>query len=161
MPEYANNGVMDWGDTIEKDGQEFVLLPEGDYTFTVSSFERGTFPGSEKLPACNKAVLKLSVETEQGTANIQTDLILHRSLEWKLASFFRSIGQKQHGEKLVMNWDRVTGAQGRAHFKPRSYTKNGQERQANNVDKFLDYEPDKMKKQEFKPVTASADDLPF
>lgn len=31
---------LNWDDEIEKDGNEFVLLPEGDYDFTVESFER-------------------------------------------------------------------------------------------------------------------------
>ena len=30
-----DNNIMNWDDTIENDGQEFVVLPEGDYTFTV------------------------------------------------------------------------------------------------------------------------------
>ena len=25
-----NNVAMDWNDTIENDGQEFIILPEGD-----------------------------------------------------------------------------------------------------------------------------------
>ena len=41
---------LDWNDEIEKDS-DFTLLPEGDYDFTVESFERGRHPGSDKLPA--------------------------------------------------------------------------------------------------------------
>ena len=41
---------LNWDDTIEKDNQ-FVLLPEGDYNFTVESFDRARHPGSEKIPA--------------------------------------------------------------------------------------------------------------
>ena len=26
-----NNMLMDWDDAIENDGQEFIILPEGDY----------------------------------------------------------------------------------------------------------------------------------
>ena len=69
MADFASNNVgMDWNDTIENDGQEFIILPEGDYNFTVSAFERGCFPGSAKMQACNKASLTLSVETEEGIA---------------------------------------------------------------------------------------------
>ena len=57
---YNNNAVLDWNDIIEDDGQEFVLLEEGDYNFIVRDFERGRFPGSAKLPACNKAILTLA-----------------------------------------------------------------------------------------------------
>ena len=42
---------MDWNDVIESDGQDFVLLEEGDYNFTITEFERGRFPGGNKIPA--------------------------------------------------------------------------------------------------------------
>lgn len=56
-----DNNIMNWDDTIENDGQEFVVLPEGDYTFTVTNFERGRFPGSAKIPPCNKATLTIGM----------------------------------------------------------------------------------------------------
>ena len=94
MADFENNNVgMDWNDTIENDGQEFVILPEGDYNFVVSNFERGRFPGSAKMQACNKASLTLQVETEDGVASIRTDLILNRLLEWRISAFFRCIGR--------------------------------------------------------------------
>ena len=136
------NMFLDWDDSIENDGQEFVILPEGDYNFTVTDFERGRFPGSVKIPACNKASLTLRVDTEDGVAFVKTDLLLYRSLEWKISSFFRAIGQKKHGERLVMDWNKVLGAQGRAHFKPRNYTaSDGSERTTNDCDRFIDYDP--------------------
>ena len=87
----ANNGCFDWDDEIQNDGQEFITLPEGDYVFEVVDFERGRYPGSAKIPPCNKASLTLQVKTEDGIARIRTDLILYRSLEWKISSFFRSV----------------------------------------------------------------------
>lgn len=137
-----NNGIMDWGDTIENDGsQGYVVLPEGDYTFTVRGFERGRFPGGPKLPACPKAVVTVDVDSEHGMAEARIDLILHRSLEWKLAAFFRCIGQKKHGQPLTMNWDQVPGSRGRAHFKPREFTgKNGNTLQSNDIERFYDYD---------------------
>ena len=137
----ANNVAMDWNDTIENDGQEFIILPEGDYNFVVSAFERGRFPGSAKMQACNKASLTLQVETEEGIASVRTDLILNRLVEWRISAFFRCIGRKKHGERLVMDWNNLIGAKGRAHFKPRKYTdKEGNEKQANDVDRFYDYD---------------------
>lgn len=136
-----NNVAMDWNDTIENDGQEFIILPEGDYNFTVTDFERGRFPGSAKMAACNKASLTLQVRTEEGIASIRTDLILNRLLEWRVSAFFRCIGHKKHGERLIMDWNRVVGSRGRAHFKPRAYVdRDGNERQANDVDRFYDYD---------------------
>lgn len=166
MADYMNsnqNAGMDWNDAIENDGQEFIILPEGDYNFTVIGFERGRFPGSAKMSACNKASLTLQVQTDDGTAIVHTDLILNRLLEWKISAFFRCIGQQKHGDRLVMDWNRVTGSRGRAHFKPRTYTvRDGNERQANDMDRFIDYDV-KFFPEEDEWMTVSGDDseLPF
>ena len=139
--ENEKNMFLDWDDAIESDGQEFITLEEGDYNFTVTGFERGRFPGGVKIPACNKAALTLQVKTPDGIAVIHTDLLLYRTLEWRISAFFRCIGQKKHGERLVMDWNRVTGSKGRAHFKPRTYTdRDGNERTANDVDRFYDWD---------------------
>lgn len=136
-----DNNILDWNGVLENDGTEYIVLDEGDYNFTVTGFERGTYPGSEKIPPCNKAVLTLSVDSPKGTATAKCDLILYRTLEWKLSAFFRAIGQKKHGERLTMNWDKVPGSRGRAHFKPRPFTgKDGSEKFANEVDSFIDYD---------------------
>ncbi len=144
--------LMDWNDAIEEDGQEYVLLPEGDFNFTVTNFERGRFPGGPKVPACNKATITVQVDTKEGIATVKFDLLLYRSLEWRISSFFRCIGQKKHGEKLTMDWNKVIGSKGRAHFKQRSYTNNqGEEKFTNDIDRFIDYN-----EEFFIP-----DDLPF
>lgn len=140
-----NNMIMDWEDTIENDGQEFIILPEGDYIFEVTDVERSRFTGGPKIPACNKASLTLQVTDPAGIAIIKTDLILYRTLEWKVCAFFRSIGMKKHGERVVMDWGRVIGCHGRAHFKPRTYVgADSQEHQKNDVDRFYDYDPKLM-----------------
>ena len=138
-----NNMIMDWGDTIESDGQQFVLLPEGDYTFTVANFERGSFNGSDKIPACPMAKLTLRVDAGQhGQVDVPANLFLYKPQEWKLAAFFRSIGHKKHGEKLVMDWQRTIGAHGRCHIKPRSFTgRDGQVRETNEITNYIDYDP--------------------
>ena len=150
-----DNNCMGWDDSIENDGQEFVVLPEGDYTFTVTNFERGRFPGSQKIPPCNKATITISIDSDKGAATARFDLILYRTLEWKLSQFFRAIGQKKHGEKMTMDWSKVPGARGRAHIKPRTYVKDGNERQVNDMDHFLDYDPSAMM------TNVSGEDLPW
>ncbi len=137
-----DNNIMDWDSAIESDGSQFIVLPEGDYDFIVTGFERGRYPGSAKIPACNKASLTLTVELPDGqSTTCKEDLILYRTLEWKLASFFRAIGQKKVGERLIMDWSKVFGARGRAHFKPRTYMSNGTEHTTNSVDRYYDYDP--------------------
>ena len=135
------NQNLGWDDTIEQDGEEYILLPEGDYNFIITNFERGSFPGGQKIPPCNKASITAQVITQDGAANIKFDLLLHRSVEWKLSAFFRCIGLKKSGEKLVMDWNKVLGSHGRAHFKPRKYTNTyGEEKEVNDLDRFIDYD---------------------
>lgn len=130
---------LGWEDIISKDADEYeyALLPEGDYNFTVESFERGRHPGSEKLPACNKAILTLRIDAPEGTVKIPHNLFLHSKTEGMLSAFFSSIGQKKKGEPLKMNWGAVTGATGKAKVSIHHYkNKNGEDRQSNQIKKF-------------------------
>ncbi|MDE6261584.1 MAG: hypothetical protein K2M42_12165 [Oscillospiraceae bacterium] len=147
MSDYTNNAPheLGWDDEIVNDSGSYLLLEEGDYSFTVTGFERARFPGSAKIPPCNKAVLTLTVEADGGTTSVKYDLILYSTMEWKLSEFFRAIGQKKHGEPLRPRWNELVGSRGRAHFKPRAYTKkDGSEGKANDVEKFYDYDPAAM-----------------
>ncbi|MBF0775983.1 hypothetical protein BVE84_05615 [Streptococcus azizii] len=114
-----------WDDTIQQDAKDFILLPPGDYQFTVTGFERGRHtpnpqnPG--KLPECNKAIITVLVETEQGDAIMTHNLFLHSSTEGMLSAFFGAIGQKKHGEPLRMNWNTVVGSKGVCRVKHREY----------------------------------------
>lgn len=132
-----------WDDTIENDGK-FITLPDGDYNFTVVDFERGRHNGSPNLPACNKAVIHLVIESPQGRIPVKENLFLHTKCEGILCSFFTSIGQRKHGEKLQMNWSKVIGAKGRCKLGTRTWTKNdGETATANEVKKY--YAPEEIK----------------
>lgn len=163
MENINQNMEMDWNDTILEDGQDLVLLDEGDYNFIVTNFERGRFLGGQKIPACNKATITVQVETEKGLSVIKFDLLLYRSVEWRISSFFRCIGQKKHGEKLTMNWNQVIGSKGRTHITQRKYTNQyGEEKTINDIGRFIDYDP------KFFAIDTQAnypdintDDLPF
>lgn len=134
--ENINERELNWDDTIEKDGSDFVVLPEGDYNFTVESFDRGRHEGSEKLPPCNKAMLKIRIDAVQGTVYINHNLFLHTITEGMLSAFFSSIGQKKKGEPLRMNWAGVPGSTGRAKVGIYTYQKNGETRQINEIKRF-------------------------
>lgn len=172
MSEYMNNNnmntnvksmAMDWDDVIENDGNEFIILPEGDYNFTVTNLERGHFPGSAKMEPSHKATVTLRVSTDDGMASVRTDFILNHLVEFKISEFFRSIGTKKRGEKLAMNWNNVIGTRGRAHFKPRTYVGNdGKEHQANNVERFYDYDESFFKPEDsFTQMNVTDEDIPF
>lgn len=125
---------LGWDDTIQQDGLDFILLPEGDYDFTVTDFKRERHNGSEKLPPCNKAVLTLTVKTADGDAYINHNLFLHSRTEGMVSSFFVGIGQKKHGEPLKMDWNKVRGSKGRAKIGVRTY----ENKQYNEVKRFYD-----------------------
>lgn len=132
---------LNWDDQIENDGNDFVILPEGDYDFEVTEFERGRHGGSEKLPPCNKATLTIKITAIDGqSTSIKHQLFLHSKTEGMLCAFFTSIGQRKKGEKVTMNWNAVVGSRGRCKVKIRNWvSNNGNPMQNNEISKF--YEP--------------------
>lgn len=139
-PEEMNN-VMSWDSEIENDGQDFEPLPEGDYIYQVTNFQKGWHNDSEKVPACPKAELTLTVYSEDGKRSVQVNenILLYKTLEWKLSQFFRSIGQKKRGEAFKPNWNAVIGSRGVAHVILNEYTGNdGKLHKNNRIGKFLD-----------------------
>ncbi len=129
-----------WDDEIQRD-ESFQVLPEGDYRFTVTRFERARHSGSEKIPACNKAVLTLSVSGPEASGEVQTSLFLHSKFEWKLCQFFTAIGQRRPGEAMRMNWGAVPGSSGMCRVGVRKWTGNdGKEREGNEINEFYDPE---------------------
>ena len=129
---------MNWDDEISNESQ-FTLLPEGIYDFTVSKFEKGWYDGSEKIEPCPKAILELTVDSAQGRTTVKEELKLSTVVEWKLCEFFRSIGQKKHGQQFKMDWSKVLGAKGKVKLKVHEYTGNdGERKKTNRVDCFVD-----------------------
>lgn len=143
MTEFNNNveRELDWGDEIVNDGAQWVQLTPGDYQFTVINFERGRHtpnpkkPG--KLPACNKAILTLQIETAEGIAQLTHNLFLHTSTEGMLSAFFGAIGQKKHGEPLRMNWQTVIGAKGVCRVNKRKGTGEYADKEYDNIKSMI------------------------
>lgn len=134
---------LGWDDEIQNDGGDFTVLPAGEYPFKVIGFERGRYAGGAKLPACNKAIIEVEFDGgDKGTCKTKENLFLHSITEGILCAFFRSIGQRKSGEKLTMDWGKVVGSEGVAKLKIRKYTsKDGEEREANQVQQWLDPKP--------------------
>lgn len=122
MEQYNNQNMereFGWEDEIVVDGQEFIDIPNGDYDFLIESIDRNRYQGSAKMPACNQAKVTLIVEVPGiGPARIQTYLMLHSKMEWKLSEFFASIGLKQKDQPLKMRWN-IQGAKGRCKISHR------------------------------------------
>ena len=162
---YGLNDTLDWNGTLESDGSEYTVLPEGDYVYEVVNMERGSFPGSEKMGKCNKATLTLRVTDDTGnTVQVFDDLILHKRMEWKLSQFFLSVGLKKRGEPLVMDWNKVVGAKGKVHITVNKYTaKDGSTRENNKVARYIDYDKSGLTPQDkfMKVPDELSDELPF
>lgn len=143
--------VFEWEDEIENDSPDFILLPKGDYDFEVTSYERARYPGGEKLPPCNQAIVHIKISTPEGDAIIKHNLYLHSKTEGLLCAFFTGIGQRKKGEKIKMNWNTVVGARGRCKVGIREYTKNnGDKATVNQIEDF--YEPQGDTAQQAKPA---------
>ncbi len=140
---------LNWDDTIEKES-DFLTVPEGDYAFTVESFERARHTPKEngKLPACNKAVLSIRIDTPDGAVYITHSLFLHTKMESRLSEFFLSIGQKKKSEQLKMNWNAVPGSTGRAHV-TLDPDKNDPSKKYNHISKFYPMEVKSFTKGQF------------
>lgn len=55
MAEYENK-ALGWDEEVEMgEGGDFILLPPGDYDFTVETFERARFEGSAKAPGLQQS----------------------------------------------------------------------------------------------------------
>lgn len=146
MSQFDNNGALDWDSVISNDAPEFVTLPEGDYEFEVTNWERGEHPGSAKLPQCPKAIIHIKVEGDDGVSTFKHNLFLHKKTEGMLCQFFNAIGQRQRGQSLNMDWNKVTGSTGKARIGVRKWEHNGAEYTANEIKKFYDA-PEAPKKQ--------------
>lgn len=140
---------LGWDDEIVREGSPFQIVPEGDYWFAVKKLERARHNGSEKIPPCNKAILTLCVNNDEGVlADIQTTLFLHSKFEWKLCQFFTAIGQRKRGEAFRMNWNAVPLSTGRCRIEIHTWTgTDGKERKNNEVTMFYEPEPDSVQPQ--------------
>lgn len=143
MTDYNNNadGALDWDDEIS-DGDEFIILPDGDYPFTARGFERGRHAGSANLPPCNKAIVTVEIDGgDKGKVTIKHNLFLHSKTQGLIANFFRSIGAKNRGDNVAMDWSLVSGATGRC--KVGHYISKANGEKYNQIAKFYDPKPSK------------------
>ncbi|WP_270630946.1 hypothetical protein [Limosilactobacillus mucosae] len=136
-----NNEFLNWGEGFTAQEDEYVLLDEGVYNFTISKMEKKVYDGnSSKIPnGCPYAELTIQVESSKGTANIRERLYLMKSMQWKLTQFFAGIGQPVvTGQVFNPNWETVVGSKGRAEITQHHYTnQNGDDRTNNQVARYL------------------------
>lgn len=146
MAEYMNNAPdreLDWDDEITNDGG-FVLLPEGDYPYTITKMERARYNGSGKVPPCRMAQLTVAIHGgDKGEASVNYRLFLLSKFQWKISELFVSAGLADpDAETIRMQWDRIQGSTGICHVAQREFTKQsgphaGETGTANEITKFL------------------------
>ena len=142
MANYNEFEEIGYEGTISEEGSEFVLLPDGDYDFTVSKVTRTRHEASQNLPACNEVDVELTVWGPTDKTTITERFFLVRKFEWKLSQFFLSIGLKKHGEQLVMRWN-IEGSRGKCEVYIDRYKKqDGSDGQSNKIKKFYAYDDD-------------------
>lgn len=133
--------VYDWDDVIEEDGDEFVLLPAGDYNFTIHKVEKGQYNGGENIPACPKVDIHLLVESDKGNAYVRHTLFMHSKMERMLSNFFIGVGRKKKGKPFKMDFKNLEGVSGKAKVGIREY----KGKQYNEIKRF--YAPEEYLKQ--------------
>ena len=142
----ADYTTFDWDDVIENDSS-FTIFEEGDYKFEVTTFEKGRYEpkAGSKAPACNKAIVGFKIMNQNGDSiEREENFLLYSGMEWKISEFFRSIGMKKEGQKVKMAWSEIIGKKGICHVKQVKGTGNNADKVYNNIDKFYDYDPNKM-----------------
>lgn len=132
-----------WDEEFTNEQKEFVLLPEGEYPFEVTDFERARYDGSAKLPPCLMAKLTLRIYGgTKGDTTVTHRLYLHTKTQGLTGAFFESIGQCKRGETFRPRWNEVVGSKGLCKLGIREYTKTsgahmGETGQSNEVVRFL------------------------
>lgn len=137
--------ILGWDDEVEE-GTPFVLLPEGNYPFTITGLEKGIYekPANRvsKIPAnCPKATVTLEFTTPTGEKSTLTEnFFLYKKMQWRINQFFTSIGAPKNSEgKVKMNWGTVLGAKGTASLYVNNYTdRNDKPAQNNKIQDFLE-----------------------
>ena len=114
-----NNQAFGWEDEVEE--SSFELLPDGDYIFTVSTWEKAywepTKPDS-KVGACQQANIEISIDWVNSAGQKKTNKLVHRlklwrSLDFLIYQFFESIGLRKKGDgSQRMPWDQIVGKSG-------------------------------------------------
>ena len=141
-------GAIGWDDEVsEKDAgssenNEFVVLPPGEYPFTIVKKELGKFKGSEKLSACNMVKIELIVDGgDKGKAYVYHRFYMHTKMLWKIYQFLTAIGLHKKGEGSgPIPWAKVTkGLSGMCKVVVKKVTSGKHEGEdANEVDKWLE-----------------------
>lgn len=102
---FANTNTADYDEldlngSIEQESQ-FIDIPVGDYDGIVDHCEVGKCPwDNPNYNGKNMLTVFINVEADGQETQLRDNIVLVKSMEWKLSQFFLGTGQKKHGEPL-------------------------------------------------------------
>lgn len=114
-----NNMAFGWDDEVNE--SEFEIIPDGDYVFTVSRWEKAYWePKSKdsKIGACQQANIEFEIKWTNENGQEKTNKVVHklklwRSLDFLIYQFFESIGLRKKGDgSKRVPWDQIVGKTG-------------------------------------------------
>lgn len=121
-----NNDVLEWGQSLTADVNEFTVLPAGDYDFTITKVEKKYYepkPGA-KLPPCPEADLTIDIQASEGRASLTHRLFWHKSTQFRIAEAFIACGLAKKDEDFISDPDLLMGKSGRCTLSKQPYQKN-------------------------------------
>ena len=130
-PATTDNVALNFGADINVaenafETQEFTVLPEGDYKFTVKDFKLSDYSGSAKLPPCKCYTINMIVDGgDAGIGYCKYNIYLVSSNAKRIRDFLVSVGKLSadtHNFNLSPALLDVSGLTGRAHFATREYS---------------------------------------
>ena len=140
-----NTEFLDFDAVIneESEQREFELLEPGEYTFTLQKYSKEFFhstrPDSKIKDGTPMVKLEFIVTDGEHSNYVYNTLFLRKDFEWKISSFFLSVGLKKHNEPLRIDFDSAIGKKGRCKITKRSYTKQtGETVESNDIASFLE-----------------------
>ena len=152
MNEYTQipNGERTEGQVIGADqlgdydkGGEFILLPEGDYDFTVTQIERSRYnpkPNSKIGPCVQVTATLRVIDPQSGKpVDLRHNLFMWGTTVGMIAQYYDSIGLHKKGTPLALDWrpEMHIGKTGKLKIAHRTYKSNdGQDRIANDIKKL-------------------------
>lgn len=137
--------ALDFDSEISKEN-DFELIPDGDYTFTVKAYERGQYEPKDgaKMCACPMVSVTLGIriaDPDGSTAEkeFKYNLFLNTKAEGRISEFFEGVGLKKKGDKFKMAWNSVIGKTGKLKMGRRKG--NTGDNEFNDVKKFYYKDP--------------------
>lgn len=121
--------------------QEFTILPEGEYPFTITDVEKKYYePGpNSKLPPCPQITVTFMIDGgTHGQSKVTSHFFYYKTTIWRVNDLFIGVGLAQKGQQFVPNPDLLLGKTGVVRLKQCKYTRNnGEEGTINEFDRCV------------------------